>query len=415
MRPIRSALAVSVAAALLTTACATSSSTSSSDGPSTSDPLKLGWLLPQTGPIASLGPPQIAALELAQKDINAAGGILGRNVEFVGGDEAGDPTVAGQAVDRLLTQKVPAIIGAGSSSISLSVIGKISGADVVQCSGMNTSPQLTDYPDNGFYFRTVPSDKLQGAVMGNLMAKDGAKKVAILARSDAYATGLADTTEATLKSLGVQVVQRVNYDPSAQNLTGEVRKVTGAKPDAIVMFSFEEGAKILQGLVQAGAGPDKVKLYGTDALPIGDLPKLVNPGNAAVLQGMTLTQASSGENSPFTKRLQEFKAGLSTTAFSPYFYDCAMLVGLAAESAKSVDPTKIRDAMVEATKGGTECQDYATCKALAEDGKDFAYVGAAGPLRFTDKGEPSTGMYDVLQYDASGKTKTLTTVRQDAS
>src|SRR5690606_24727124 len=294
-----------------------------------------GWLLPQTGPIASLGPPQIAALELAEKDINDAGGVLGKKVEFVGGDEAGDPAVASQAVDRLLSQGVPAIIGAGSSQISLSVIGKITGANVVQCSGMNTSPQLTDYPDNGYYFRTVPSDVLQGAVMGNLIAQDGATKVAILARSDAYATGLANTTEAKLKELGVQVVARVNYDPSAQNLTAEVRQVVDASPDAIVMFAFDEGAKLLQGLIQSGYGPDKVQTYGTDALPVASLPELVDANNKAVLQGMKLTQASSGENSPFTQRLLEYQPDLSTTAFSPYFYDCAVIIALAAEQAGS--------------------------------------------------------------------------------
>src|SRR5262249_14736365 len=153
--------------------------------------------------------------------------------------------------------------------------------------------------------------------------------------------------------LGLRVAARVNYDPAAQNLTGEVRQVVAAKPDAIVMFSFDEGAKLLQGLIQAGFGPDKGKLYGTDALPIADLPKMVDANNKSVLQGMKLTQASSGEGSPFTKRLQEFKPGLSTTAFSPYFYDCAALIGLAADKAKSTDATKIRDEMVNVTQGGT--------------------------------------------------------------
>lgn len=402
--------AAAAAAALTLGACATSAP---ADGGQTADgTLKLGWLLPQTGPIASLGPPQIAALELAERDINDAGGVLGKKVEFVGGDEAGDPAVASQAVDRLLSQGVPAIIGAGSSQISLSVIGKITGANVVQCSGMNTSPQLTDYPDNGYYFRTVPSDVLQGAVMGNLIAQDGATKVAILARSDAYATGLANTTEAKLKELGVQVVARVNYDPSAQNLTAEVRQVVDASPDAIVMFAFDEGAKLLQGLIQSGYGPDKIKTYGTDALPVASLPELVDANNKAVLQGMKLTQASSGENSPFTQRLLEYQPDLSTTAFSPYFYDCAVIIALAAEQAGSTEGPKIRDAIIGVTRDGTECGSFAECKKLISEGSDIAYVGAAGPLRFTDAGEPSTGLYDILQYDANGATKTLDTVRE---
>lgn len=374
--------------------------------------LKIGWLLPQTGPISSLGAPQIAALELAAADVAAGGGAAGMDIEYVGGDEAGDTAAAGQAVDRILADGVSAIIGAGSSSISLSVIDRITGSGVVQCSGMNTTPALTGYPDNGLYFRTVPSDILQGGVLAERIAQDGGSNVAVIARSDSYATGLADSLVEALADNGLTLATRVDYDPSATNLDAEVRQVTASDPDSVVILSFDEGATILQGLIQAGYGPGAAGVYGTDALPIASLAATVDPSNPAALEGMTLTQASSGEGSDFTARLLEDTSDLATTAFTPYFYDCAILIALAVEQSGSAEPQDIADALVDLTNGDTECGSFEECKDLIADGESIAYVGAAGPLNFDSEGEPTTGLYDVLQMQADGTTVTLDTVRR---
>lgn len=404
-------IALVAAGVLLFSGCAVDSG-GGGDSSGSGDGITFGWLLPQTGPISSLGAPQIAALELAQADINEAGGILGEDLGLSGGDEAGDPAVAGQAVDRLLSEGVPVIIGAGSSSISLSVIDKITGSGTVQCSGMNTTPELTDYPDDGLYFRTVPSDVLQGAVLAQQVADSGAKNVAIISRSDSYATGIANSTEAALEEQGLNLVKRVDYDPNAQSFDAEVRSVVAAAPEAIVLFSFDEGAKILQSLIQSGAGPADVHLFGTDALPIASLAESVDPSNPAVLEGMTFTQASSGEGSPFTERLLKEHPDLATTAFTPYFYDCAVLSALAIEKAGSADPAVFSKEIIPLTNGAEECNTYADCKKKIADGVDVQYVGAAGPLKFSDAGEPTTGLYDVLVMQADGTTQTVDTVRE---
>src|SRR5204862_56467 len=81
---------------------------------------------------------------------------------------------------------VDAIIGAASSSVSLSVIDKITGAGVLQISPANTSDELTNYADKGLYFRTAPPDVLQGRVLGDLILADGNSTVGILALQDSY-------------------------------------------------------------------------------------------------------------------------------------------------------------------------------------------------------------------------------------
>ena len=397
-----------VGTALLLSGCAVEPTGNQGDATE----LTIGWLLPQTGPISSLGSPQIAALELAAADVAAAGGANGLEIKWVGGDEAGDPAVAGQAVDRMIAADVSAIIGAGSSSISLSVIDKITGAGILQCSGMNTTPALTGYPDDGLYFRTVPSDVLQGGVLADRILADGGSSVAIIARSDAYATGLADATESSLREAGLTVAERVDYDPAASNFDAEVRRIISSGADSIVLFSFDEGATIIQGLIQGGFGPDVVNLYGTDALPISALASAVDPSNPAVIEGMTFTQASSGEGTSFTQRLLSEYPELPTTAFSPYFYDCAILIALGVEATGSVVPREIADIMIDLTNGEVECATFADCKALLSDGKSIKYVGAAGPLEFDSEGEPTTGLYDILVMDKTGSAPVVDTVRR---
>jgi branched-chain amino acid transport system substrate-binding protein len=148
---------------------APSASESASAEQNTADgTLTIGTLLPQTGSLAFLGPPEFAGVDLAIKEINEAGGVLGKDVAKVDSDSGDTSTnIASQSVDRLLSQNVDAIVGAASSGVSLTVIDKITGAGVVQISPANTSPDFTDYPDKDLYFRTAPSDVLQGRILGN--------------------------------------------------------------------------------------------------------------------------------------------------------------------------------------------------------------------------------------------------------
>jgi branched-chain amino acid transport system substrate-binding protein len=227
--------------------------------------LTIGTILPQTGSLSYLGPPEFAAFDLVIKDINAAGGVLGKPVAGIPGD-SGDATTdtANQTVDRLLSQNVDAIIGAASSGVSLTVIDKITGAGVVQFSPAATSDTLSTYADKGLFFRTAPPDILQGGVLGEVIAADGVASVAIIARNDAYGTGLADKTEAALKEAGVEVVLKKIYSEDAQTFDAEVGAVKAANPEAVLMIAFDEGSKILTKMVEQGIGPRDIKVYGTD-------------------------------------------------------------------------------------------------------------------------------------------------------
>ncbi len=226
----------------------------------TGEQLVIGTLLPLTGDLAFLGPPEVAGARLAVQEINAAGGVLGQDVRLEEGD-SGDATTdtATQTVDRLLQAGVNAIVGAASSGVSLNVIDRITGAGVMQISPANTSDQFTTYNDNGLYFRTAPPDVLQARALADLIAADGNNTVGILARNDPYGTGLAENTVENLLAGGLSEDQVVNitYDPNAANFDSEVQQMVDFNPDAIVVIGFEESSRIIQGLNENGIGSQR--------------------------------------------------------------------------------------------------------------------------------------------------------------
>lgn len=227
--------------------------------------LQLGTLLPKTGSLAFLGPPEFAGVDLAVKEMNEAGGVLGNDVEHIEGD-SGDTenAVAPKTVSTLLAQDVDAIIGAASSSVSLSVVDTIVNAGVVMFSPANTSKKFSDYDDKGLYFRNAPSDILQGSVLADTMLEDGASKVFVLALNDDYGTGLASDLTTSLEGGGAEVVGEEIYDPKATDFADVVGAAKSADPDAIALIGFDESSKILSTMIEQGIGPSDMPIYGVD-------------------------------------------------------------------------------------------------------------------------------------------------------
>ena len=227
--------------------------------------LAFGGLLPQTGSLAFLAPPEFAGAELAIQEINDAGGVLGADVTFSPGDSGDTSTdIASQTADRLIAEGVDAIIGAASSSVTLTVIDKITAAGIIQFSPSNTSLILVDYPDHSLYFRNAPPDDLQGNVIAQLVIDDGNSSAYLLVLDDAYGTSLQGVVEAALVAGGVEVLGSVVYDPAAASFDAEVDAIVAADPDAIILITFDEGSRILKTMVEKGIGPANKKVYGCD-------------------------------------------------------------------------------------------------------------------------------------------------------
>ncbi|MFP5255550.1 MAG: ABC transporter substrate-binding protein [Acidimicrobiia bacterium] len=236
--------------------------------------LKLGTLLPETGNLAFLGPPEIAGVQMAVAEINEAGGFNGQDVQLVEGD-SGDTTTdtAVQTTTRLLGENVDAIIGAASSSVSASVIDQITNAGVTMFSPANTSKQFSDYPDKGLYFRLGPSDILQGQVLAEVIAEDGNASLVILNFDDDYGNGLAEDLAASFEAGGGEVLATITYDPQAQTFDAEAQQLADYDTDAVALIGFDETSRLLVTLVEQGLGPNEIPTYlvdGNIGNPLGE-------------------------------------------------------------------------------------------------------------------------------------------------
>jgi ABC-type branched-subunit amino acid transport system substrate-binding protein len=236
--------------------------------------LTIGTLLPETGNLAFLGPPEIAGVQMAVQEINEAGGYNDQDVVLVEGD-SGDTTTdtAVQTVTRQLAANVDAIIGAASSSVSASVIDQVTGAGVTMFSPANTSKQFSDYPDGGLYFRLGPSDILQGQVLAEVIAEDGAASLLILNFDDDYGNGLAEDLAASFEAGGGEVLDTITYDPQAQTFDAEVQQALESDADAIALIGFVETSRLLTTLVEQGLGPQDIPTYlvdGNIGNPLGE-------------------------------------------------------------------------------------------------------------------------------------------------
>jgi branched-chain amino acid transport system substrate-binding protein len=369
--------------------------------------LKIGTLLPETGSLAFLGPPEFAGVDLAVQEINENGGVLGADVEVVHGDSGDTSTdIANQTVDRLLSADVDAIIGAASSGVTLTVIDKITGAGVVQLSPANTAKSLSDYDDNGLYFRTAPSDILQGQVLGELIIEDGASTVGILALQDPYGEGLAEDITKAVTDAGGEVVETKIYDPNAQTFDAEVQAMVDADPDAIVVIGFDESARVLTTMIEKGVGPKDKKVYGTDG-NMGNALGEQFKDNAGALEGMKGTTPLVELSQDFKDKLLAVDDKLVDYNYAAESYDGVILVALAAIAGDSDAGTDIGDNLIDVSGGGDQCSSFKECADMLADGKDIDYEGVSGPVDFDDKGDPGQASFGILQFNATNTLDTL--------
>jgi ABC-type branched-subunit amino acid transport system substrate-binding protein len=224
----------------------------------TTTPLKLGSLLPKTGDLAFAGPPIFAGVQLAVNEINAAGGVLGKPVEYTDGDDGTDPKVADATVDRLLAAGVQVIIGAAASGITKAVMPKVVAAQRVLISPSATSDELSGLPDNGFFFRTSPPDVLQSKALTDVIMRYGVRRIVIVARNDSYGIGLRDKVVEQLKAAGVKAenIKSLDYEIRKQykvsDFDPQARATTAFEPDSVLVIGFEESGNMIKALSTRG-------------------------------------------------------------------------------------------------------------------------------------------------------------------
>ncbi|PZE28087.1 MULTISPECIES: ABC transporter substrate-binding protein [unclassified Curtobacterium] len=425
------AFAIAGAAAILLAACSTesagsggasgaaSASSSSGKDPAASckapskpsqDALEYGTLLPLTGSLAYLGPPAIAGAGLAIDDINAAGGVIGKDVKISTATDSGDSTdmtVSSSAAQKLIAAKVPVVLGAESSSVTLNVVDQITSNCTIEISPANTATDLSGY--SSYYYRTAPPDTVQGSALGQLVVGDGNAKIAFLVFNDAYGTGLRNTVQKAVEAAGGSVVyggkgKGQEFPPGQTTFSSEVTAALAAKPDAIVILSFDETKSIVPELVSQGW--DMSKTYMSDG-NTADYSKDFDP--KTLLNGQGTIPGSDPKAAFKTKLTTWYKTNegkdLHDFAYAAESYDAMVLTALAAEEGKGTDAGTIQAHMasVSGAKGGTKCSTFADCKKLVDAGTKIQYTGPSGVGPFNADNDPSSAYIGIYKYDQDNK------------
>jgi branched-chain amino acid transport system substrate-binding protein len=401
---VGSGIAILAASALVLSGCAADAAAPEATEEASSSEalvLKIGTALPLTGTLAFLGPPEEAGVALAVKDINEAN--LGITLDVVYGDSGDlDNKAYETEIPRLLNEGVSAIVGAAASGVSLQFIDQVTGAGVVQFSPANTSPDFTTYADGGLYFRTAPSDLLQGDVLGNLLAEDGHETLGMLVLNDAYGTGLAGATKAAFEAAGGSVVAEPTFNSADTNFTSQISTLLAAAPDAIVIIAFDETKTIVPALFSQFDAENVYFVDGNLANYSEDFPAGTLAGVKGTLPGLNINTIAD-----FTTRMNEnwVAAGnddlAGVFAYGPESYDAVVLLALAALAAGATDGASIAAKLQEVSGGsgdGTKCVSFVECAEIINGGGVADYDGVSGPITFDEFGDPTEAEIGVYIY-----------------
>lgn len=345
------------------------------------DAVKIGLMGPMTGPWASEGQEMKKVVEMLADQLNEQGGLSGKKIEIVSEDDAGDPRQASLAANRLSTQGIAAVIGTYGSSITEATQNIYDEAKIIQVANGSTAIRLSE-KGLQYFFRTCPRDDEQGRVAAATIGKLGFKNIGILHDNTSYAKGLAEETQAILKSAGVQVVFFDALTPGERDYNAILTKMKAANPDFVFFTGYYPEAGLL--LRQKKEMGWAVPFMGGDATNHPDLVKIAGTPAA---QGFYFLTA------PLPKDLDTPEAASFVDSFKKKF-------GGAPNSIYAVLAGDGFRVVAEAIKGSGGTDPDKVAAFLKNNIKDFP--GLTGKIAFNEKGDRIGEVYRVYQVDAAG-------------
>jgi branched-chain amino acid transport system substrate-binding protein len=351
--------------------------------------IKVGVILGFTGPIESLTPDMAASAELAFKEASDSGLLLGgKKIVPVRADSTCvDSAAATAAAERLISSDgVAAIFGADCSGVTGAVANNVAVPNgVIMISPSATSPGLSALKDNGFFFRTAPSDARQGEVIANVLKSRGIKDVAVTFTNNDYGKGLADSFSTAFKTAGGKVSISAAHEDGKADYSAEVGALSAAGSSYLAVFGYlDQGGKgIIQASLDSGAF-DKFILG--DGMIGESLPNAIG----ADLNGAIGTIAGAKSEGAGTYASMASHAGIKKDG--PYVgesYDAGALIVFAMQAAGSADRAKIQSKiMMVANAPGEKIMPGEIARGLKilKDGGDIDYVGATN-VEFNSIGE----------------------------
>jgi branched-chain amino acid transport system substrate-binding protein len=308
------------------------------------DTIKVGVIAPFTGPNAHIGTLIKNATNLYFDDLNKSGGINGKQIKLVFGDDASSPEQAVKAVQQLVEDKnVIALIAHYNSSCALATKQLVAEAQIplITYSASNVEVTL----NNKWVFRDVPTDASQAIALANFAQKLGARSAVILFFNDDYGKGLADGIKKRAMEIKLPIIAEQSYDQGTTNFRPQISVLKSKKPDVTFICGFvqESQAIILQARESefkttflCGDGTFNVKLIenaGSSAEGVYVASPLVYNENDPTVKTF-LDKYRNKFNSPGDLTLPD--------AWGSFAYDCCGVVTVAVK-AVGPDRSKIRD------------------------------------------------------------------------
>jgi len=307
------------------------------------DTFKIGGLVPITGTQAVMAEDLATGLKLAEEDVNAAGGVLGKPVQVIIEDTETRPAPGMDAARKLIdVDKVGVIVGGFSSGVSLPIAKYCQSKGLVFVAGAPTSPLFEEVGD--YVFMTDVLDKFKGKVIAELAVGDsGKKKFGLMFMNNAFGMALREETIKNLKALGAEITTDVVYELNKVDYKAELQRLFAKKPEAIIgTYYAKEGMVTAKQAYEMGLlDVSKVPWY---------CPEMVSSFATAVkeipdaLEGIKgLTPLPPGDL--YTEKFKKKMGRDPITAYAAMNYDCVVMVAMAANFANSTEPAKIRDAL----------------------------------------------------------------------
>jgi branched-chain amino acid transport system substrate-binding protein len=385
--------------------------------------LQIGALVPLTGDLSAFGPAGQKAAELAADELSKAAPD-GVTFELKTQDSQTEPTAAQSAAKQLISGGASCLIGPWSSGETVPVGRSVAAREQVPLiSPSATSPEITDLPDDGYVFRTAPSDALQGQVLADAIEKanggtDGL--VSIGGRNDPYGEGIVTEFQKAWEAKGGTTSDPVLWDPELSSYNSEADQIVADDPDTFMLIDFEEPwNKVGPALTRTGKF-DAANLGTADGLAFED--GIADSIPVDTLAGARGTRPSTPSDSSTAKAFDQLYSSSSTppkerNTFDGQNCDAAILCGLAAVAAGSNDPTATKDQVQAVASPPGDKFDYTQLSdaiAALQNGDDIDYEGVSGTADLDDNGDPTLGFYETYEYDDQGKFSVTGTVQKES-
>ncbi len=343
--------------------------------------IKIGLMCPLTGSWASEGQDMKQIVELLADEVNANGGLLGKNVEIITEDDAGDPRTAALAAQRLATRDIVAVIGTYGSSITEASQNIYDEEEIIQIANGSTAIRLSE-KGLKYFFRSCPRDDEQGNVAMKTLMNMGFKKIAILHDNTTYAKGLADEAKALLKKQPVEIVFYEALTAGERDYSAILTKMKAAAPD-VVLFTgyYPEAGLLLRQKVEMGWN---VPFLGGDATNNPDLVKIAGKKAAEgffFLSPPVPQDLDSAESTSFMAAYTKKYNGAPGSVWAVLSGDGFNAIAAAIKSTGSTDADTL-------------------AAYLHKDLKDMP--GLTGKISFNEKGDRVGDLYRVYKVDGEG-------------